>query len=280
MTTVKDISNQITACLVVHNEEELIERCLKSISQTTNRIVVVHDGPCEDLTLTICETFGCEIHVRPFVGMCEGHRVFSFLQVNTPWILLLDADEYLSEELIQAMPDLVADSQVAAYDFYWPYWDGQCTRTSNWPIKKALFRRDKFTYLAFPHAAIHAEGVTKLLPLVVQHRPSYDNYSVEAFRAKHKKWIGIHADFFLKNWEDLPRFPPGKFGLKPNYAILRDWPRLSAPCVFIYHFAGLWCLGGRKAGRIGLRNAYFQAGYYFKLGFEIARQKRVASSSE
>jgi glycosyltransferase involved in cell wall biosynthesis len=268
-----DLSEQITACLVVYNEEACIERCLQSISQVTKRIVVVHDGPCEDQTLKICEKFGCEIHEKPHVGMCEGHRVFSFQQVKTPWILLLDADEFLSEELIREIPDLVSDMAVSAYDFCWPYWDGQRQCTSNWPIKRTLFQKDKIQYLAFPHAIILVEGPVKRLPLVVEHRPLYDNYSATAFRTKHKRWIRIHAAYFLKDWNLLPRYPETATDLKPNYAALRQWPRLVAPFIFCYHFAGLLCFGGWKAGRVGFRNAYFQATYYFKLCFEIARQK-------
>ncbi len=275
-----NLSDQITACLVVHNEEAVIERCLQSLEGITERIVVVHDGACKDETLAICEKYGCEIYVRPWVGMCEGHRVFSFEQAKTPWILLIDADEYLSEGLKKALPDLVKKNDISAYDFYWPYWDGSRQRTTTWPLKRALFRRDKFSYLAFPHGAIHARGASQQLPLVLEHRPLYDNFSAEAYKAKHKKWIGIHADYFLKDWDSLPRYPEHAKELKPNYAILRKWPRLAAPYVFLYHFAGLWCLGGWKAGRIGLRNAFFQASYYFKLGFEISRQKKARLRSE
>ena len=43
--------NTISACLVVHNEEKLIGRCLESIKNLVDEIIVVHDGPCQDKTL-------------------------------------------------------------------------------------------------------------------------------------------------------------------------------------------------------------------------------------
>jgi glycosyltransferase involved in cell wall biosynthesis len=270
----KKTNDEITACLVVYNEEAVIGRCLESLRGVVQKIVVVHDGPCRDRTLEICRNYGCEVHEQPHVGMCEGHRVFSFMRVKTSWILLIDADEFLSEGLRLAIPALINDTSVSAYDFYWPYWDGARKHTSTWPVKRALFRKDRVQYLAFPHAAIQAPGKTRLVPLTLEHRPGYDNYAKQTFRAKHKKWIHIHAQYFLKDWSKLPRFPAGKEDLKPNYARLRDWPLLLSPLVFIYHFAGLYLLGGWRAGWLGARNAFYQALYYLLLGVEVHRLKK------
>ncbi len=100
-----DLSRLVTACLVVHNEGEIIERCLKSLKRVTDAIVVVHDGPCVDNTLTICESYGCFAVERKWFGMCEGHRVWTYQNTKTRWILQVDADEYLSDELVNQMAE-------------------------------------------------------------------------------------------------------------------------------------------------------------------------------
>lgn len=45
--------HSISACLVVRNEEAVIERCLESLAGVVDEIVLVHDGECEDRTLEI-----------------------------------------------------------------------------------------------------------------------------------------------------------------------------------------------------------------------------------
>jgi hypothetical protein len=53
----------VSACLVLRNEEAVVERCLRSLEGVVEEIVLVHDGECEDRTLEIAERHGCQIHV-------------------------------------------------------------------------------------------------------------------------------------------------------------------------------------------------------------------------
>lgn len=269
-----DYSHLVTACLVVHNEEKIIERCLKSIKRVTNSIIVVHDGPCEDNTLTICRKYGCMVKERKHVGMCEGHRVWTYFNAQNKWVLQIDADEFLSEELIENIKDLVTDDTVACYEFLWPYWDGFKYRTKNWPNKKALFQKDKVSYIGFPHEEVRVEGKVKKVPYLLEHRPEYDNFNFRTLFTKHKKWIKIHAQYHLADPSKLEYYPVEDIELKPHYSAITRFPRMMAPFIFTYHFAGLMFLGGGKEGRIGIRNSFMQATYYFLLCLEISRQKR------
>jgi len=269
-------TNLITACAVVRNEEKLIERCIKSAKQVTDSIIVVHNGPCDDRTVDICRSLGCEVYIKPLTGLCgEEHRVFAYSQVKNPWILLLDADEYLSDGLIDEMGQLLSAKDIACYSLSWPYWDGYQYRTKNWPRKRALFRRNQIQYLAFPHDDIRANGTVEKSDKMLEHRPLYDNYSVRSLRDKHKKWIQIHAEYHLKDFSTLMAYPDGCSSLQPHYGMIKNAPLLIAPFIFIYHFAGLMVLGGFKQGWYGFRNSLAQAVYYFSLCREVHRQKCV-----
>src|SRR5947209_4203128 len=61
----------ISACLVVHDEEKLIERCLASLDGVVDEIVLVHDGPCTDRTLDIARGYGARVFERPRHGEAE-----------------------------------------------------------------------------------------------------------------------------------------------------------------------------------------------------------------
>jgi glycosyltransferase involved in cell wall biosynthesis len=267
------VNSNVTACLVVHNEERLISRCLGSLKRAAGRIVVVHDGLCSDRTLAICRNFGCDVFERNFVGMCEGHRIFAYSQVNTEWILQIDADEFLSEELVNHLPELLNNNDAACYEFAWPYWDGSRYRTNAWPFRRALFRKNRFQYLGFPHEEIRPLGEVVQTSYIIEHRPLYDNYSLKNLRKKHKKWIKVHASFHLKKYDELERFPADALEMKPHYAFIGEKPLLMAPFVFMYHFVGLMLLGGIRQGWYGWRNSYIQSAYYFLLCLEVYRQK-------
>ena len=48
----------ISACVVAHNEEAVIERCLASLDGVVDEIIFVHDGECRDRSLEIAERHG------------------------------------------------------------------------------------------------------------------------------------------------------------------------------------------------------------------------------
>lgn len=67
---------KISACLVVRNEEKVIERCLNSLKGAVDEILIVHDGECGDNTLKIAKKFNADIFIRPMAGVMEA--IFRF----------------------------------------------------------------------------------------------------------------------------------------------------------------------------------------------------------
>jgi glycosyltransferase involved in cell wall biosynthesis len=116
---------KISACLVVYNEEKLIRRCLESLRDVVDEIILVHDGECTDRTLEIAKEYGAKIFVRDHKGFCEHHRPFCCKQASYNWILQIDADEFLSAELRNNLRSLVSNQEVSAYELLWPFWDGK-----------------------------------------------------------------------------------------------------------------------------------------------------------
>ncbi len=141
----------VSACLVVRNEEAVVERCLESLEGVVDEIVLVHDGECQDRTLEIARRHGCRIFVRPLVGHAEASTVFAYEQARGESILSIDADEYLSQELRKRLRGLIADEEVNGYELLWRMWDGTRYVTENGPYKLALFRRSKVHLLGIIH---------------------------------------------------------------------------------------------------------------------------------
>lgn len=92
----------ISAYVVASNEEIRIPRCLESIKDFADEIIVVLDEKSNDNTAKIAESYGAKVVVNKW----RGHAVqksFAEKQCKNDWILALDADEELSEELKQKL---------------------------------------------------------------------------------------------------------------------------------------------------------------------------------
>ena len=222
----------ISACLVVHTEEGVIDRCLGSLDGVVDEIVLVHDGPCTDRTLEIAERHGCRIVVAEWIGNCEPHRPLSFRLATGDWILRIDADEFLSDELRAAMPELVARADVAGWKFDWPIWSHSKGTyvTRNGPYKTALTRRAATVRAGVPSTHGHVRGRVEQVPLLFEHRPLYDHYRPSVNWGKWKRRARIHAQVYLMDWDDIP-----KFGYEPGSAWSRRrvWGNRLAPLLIV-----------------------------------------------
>lgn len=266
----------ITACLVIYNEEKIIGRALSSIVDLVDEILVVHDGPCMDSSLEIAKHYGATVFVREHCGIAEPHRAWLYGQAKYNWILQIDADEFLSAELQAVLPDLIADNDVNCYELVWPNWDGTKYRTHDWPHKKALFRKDAIQFLALPHCEVIPTGIVKKVPYVLEHRPNYDNVTVESFRNKWMKWVKIHAKFLMKDPSTYARYPEDAAIQVPKYYAIVKHPYLLALPLGIYQGMQSLLSGGYKAGFRGLKTSFFIGLYYVQLAIEVGQLEQIA----
>ncbi|MBV9290254.1 MAG: glycosyltransferase family 2 protein [Hyphomicrobiales bacterium] len=108
----------ISATIICQNEEACIGRCLESLAGL-EEIVVVDSGSI-DTTLKIVEGFSTRgfpirlIH-KPWLGYAR-QKQFALDEAHAPWVLSIDADEWLDQDLRAALPELIAaDPAVAGW---------------------------------------------------------------------------------------------------------------------------------------------------------------------
>lgn len=97
----------LTATIITKNEQRNIERCLNSLLGVADEIVVV-DSHSTDATVEICNNYGCKVTQRPFSGY-GSQRQYAAGLATYPYVLSIDADEVLSEELRESLQRLKAD---------------------------------------------------------------------------------------------------------------------------------------------------------------------------
>lgn len=89
--------HKISAVIITFNEEKNIQRCLDSLQNIADEIVVL-DSFSTDKTKEICEKSGVKFYQHAFDGHIEQkNRAITY--ASHPYILSLDADEALDERL-------------------------------------------------------------------------------------------------------------------------------------------------------------------------------------
>lgn len=88
---------KISAIIITFNESKNIARCLQSLTDVVEEIVVVDSFSTDD-TVAICKSFGVKIVQHPWIGY-TAQKNFGNAQAQHSWVLSIDADEAVSEEL-------------------------------------------------------------------------------------------------------------------------------------------------------------------------------------
>lgn len=93
--------SDLTIIILTFNEELHIQRAIKSAKQVAREVIIV-DSYSTDRTLEIADSLGVRILQNPFVNQAQQFQwAMEQGSVNTGWTMRMDADEYLTEELIR-----------------------------------------------------------------------------------------------------------------------------------------------------------------------------------
>lgn len=263
---------RVSACLVVRNEEAVIRRCLQSLEGVADEIILVHDGPCQDHTLSIAAEFDCRVFVRQAVGNPEYHTVFAYEQARGEWILTLDADEFLSPELAAIIPELTSQLTHAGWEFRWPMWDGARYITRDGPYKLSLFRRADTSLVGHLQSSEKVNGRIGRRDETLHHQPLYNNFTLRSATTKYRHWCRIQARELVNPFSELPKF---------NYTGPNRWPwhrhimNALSPLLAVpnglAHFLLVLRAASRDQSDVGVRLAFYQGVYATMLQFYVAR---------
>jgi len=91
---IKSGRTTISACMIVKDEEKMLPRCLESIKDYVDEIVVVDTGST-DGTIEIVKNYGAKVYHHPWEDNFSKHRNQSIDYAGSDWIFIIDADEEL-----------------------------------------------------------------------------------------------------------------------------------------------------------------------------------------
>ena len=86
----------ISLCMIVKNEEDVLARCLDSVRDLVDEIIIVDTGST-DRTKAIAARYTGQIYDFPWESDFSAARIFSFSKAHMDYIYAADADEMLDE---------------------------------------------------------------------------------------------------------------------------------------------------------------------------------------
>jgi len=137
--------NKLSAVIITYNEEKNIQRCLESVKEIADEIVVV-DSFSTDKTEEISNQYNAKFIKNNFDGYIE-QKNFAKNQAEFDYVLSLDADEALSDKLIIRIKSLKQEG--FKYDGYYfnrlTNYCGKWIKHSGWypDTKLRLWNRHK-----------------------------------------------------------------------------------------------------------------------------------------
>lgn len=108
--------NSLSLCLITKDEEKNIARCIDSVKDIVDEIVVVDTGS-KDKTVEIAKSFGEKVKVinAKWEDDFSKARNIAIENATSDWILFLDADEEIKKEDVGKIRPLLSDDTVEAY---------------------------------------------------------------------------------------------------------------------------------------------------------------------
>lgn len=147
----------LSIVIITKNEAHIIGKTLQSLQGITNDIVIVDSGSTDN-TIEICKPFGAKIISTTWDGYGQNKNK-GIVAASYNWILNLDADEAIDNELKSAILQLELIDENTVYNFKFKnFFCNKWIRYGEWAGDKhiRLFNRNK---IRWNNAAVH-EGLT------------------------------------------------------------------------------------------------------------------------
>jgi len=208
---------KVSVVVSAYNEEKKLEDCLKSVKDVAGEIVVI-DNTSSDKTNQIAKKYTDKVFIRENNLMLNVNKNFGFTKVTGKWILNLDADERVTDELSKEILDL--DENMSTNGLLIPRKNilfGKWIRHSIWwpDYQLRLFKKNKGKFEEkHVHELLTLEGEAEKLVSPIEHL-NYQTVSQYLYKLEH-----IYTESEVENiiksgkklgWHDALRMPAQDF---------------------------------------------------------------------
>lgn len=246
----------ISVIILTYNEELNFEHCLKSVAGWAGEIIII-DSFSTDKTLEIAKKYGAQVHQHEFKNQADQFNwALDSVEIKNNWILRLDADERLTEELkkeiaekLPNIPKEVAGFYIKRRVYFMGRWIKYGGYYPTWILR--LFRKGE----ARSEEREMDEHIVLLDGKAEKLKNDFideNHQNLEQWTAKHNRYSGREASERLKR-----EVNPHTKNLVGGQAGRKRWIKQN-----IYIKLPLFCRAF----------AYFIYRYIFRLGFLDGRE--------
>lgn len=217
-----DFFDDITPLLITHDEIANIERALGQLTWA-KRIVVIDSGSTDGTLEVLARNPRVETLHRPFDSFADQCN-FGLTQIRTPWVLSMDADYKVSDELIAELQALRPAGQQAGFRARFVYCiHGRPLSGSLYPPRTVLYRVQGARYENDGHGhRVAVAGAVSALKGVIYHDD----------RKPLSRWFGAQARYTKREADHLLATPRDQLS-RIDRLRLMGWPAPILVLVYV-----------------------------------------------
>ncbi|WP_377802120.1 glycosyltransferase [Bacillus benzoevorans] len=216
----------ISLCMIVKNEADCLPRCLNSVKEIADEIIIVDTGST-DKTVQIAKNLGAQVIMVPWKGDFSYARNAGLNRAKGTWVLFLDADEELDQGDAVQLKTCAEHLEFEAFFLQIHNHSGETldsiTATVN-PIIRMFRNRPEYRFQGYIHEQI-VSSILERQPEAALHISSvkihHYGYAGTVVAAKDK--IQRNLQLLKKALRDSPDDPFHHYNIGVEYMRMNDW---------------------------------------------------------
>lgn len=197
--------NNLSVVIITLNEEKNIARCIRSVQNISDDIIVVDDFS-SDKTPEICKSLNVNLYQKKWEGYGKAKNYGNSL-AKYDWILSIDADEEIAESLAKKIIEKIhADKYAAYYISCLTNYCGQWIKHGKW-FPDYHIRLFKKKYAQWDEQEVHEALIFSQSVNIGKIRSHYINHYTISSLEEHKKKIEHYSSLAAQKMFRLKKQP-------------------------------------------------------------------------
>lgn len=182
----------ISLCMIVKNEEAVLRRCLDSLTDIADEIIIADTGSTDN-TKNIALEYTCNVYDYKWTGDFAAARNFVASKATKEYIYTADADEYLDEEnreKVKRLKSILLHEIEIVQMLYCTPPELSTVYNYEKEYRPKLYKRlREFTWIDPIHETLRIDPVVYDSEIEVQHRPvsNHAGRDLDAFASMFKE---------------------------------------------------------------------------------------------
>ena len=181
---------KISLCMIVRDEEEVLQRCLDSIAELVDEIIIVDTGSV-DKTKSIAEKYTDKIYGFLWEDDFSSARNFAFSKGTGDYLMWMDADDVLPASEKQKFSELRKELEVNPCDVVMMVYDA------------GFDEEGRVTFSYYRERLVKNCSQAKWVGCVHEVIPPFGKVRHEEIRFAHRKEKRAYSDRNLKIYEKM-----------------------------------------------------------------------------